>query len=220
MNENDDEKLVKKYLDLYVKRKSFRSIVDLIDQINNQLLKNQNFNRNKIERILKKFIKDGYIYVGSKLTKDDILADSTRSRIYKFICKNPGILVEKIKIKLNYHNTRIIWHLDILEKFKYIRITIFNRQKSLYKYNQSKNYDEMCHYYQNDKVKALILLLKDNLHLTISQIAQISSFHYVTIKKYIKILLNLNLIHEEKSKNKCYQVNFEIFDELMDLINK
>ena len=39
---------------------------------------------------------------------------------------------------------------------------------------------------QNDKVRQVILLLKDNPNLTISQIAQKLSFHYVTIKKYIK----------------------------------
>ncbi|MBY8982314.1 MAG: hypothetical protein KGD57_05155, partial [Candidatus Lokiarchaeota archaeon] len=117
----EDEKVLYNLVKEYAKKKPIIEIKDLVNFLNNRLKLNLNFNRNKIELILKRFIKNQIILIGKKLVKEDILKTRIRSKINDLIIDCPGININQIMNELNIGANRALWHLKLLSNFKFIR---------------------------------------------------------------------------------------------------
>jgi DNA-binding MarR family transcriptional regulator/predicted GH43/DUF377 family glycosyl hydrolase len=57
----------------------------------------------------------------SRLKKDELLDQDTRSLIYQYIISNPGDNFNRIKEKLNLNNGTLTYHLQTLEREEYIK---------------------------------------------------------------------------------------------------
>ena len=96
INIESDEEIIYELLKEYMQRKSFFSIEESLDFLNQRLKSNSEFNQNKIEQVLKNLLKKKYIVFGTKLVRENVLATSTREDIYNHIDENPGINFSKI----------------------------------------------------------------------------------------------------------------------------
>ncbi len=72
---------------------------------------------------------------GTKITQDSVLENYVRNRIFKYILKNPGTHLREIRDRLSLLPLQADWHLNMLEKFGYIRK---NRIKNKVVYFESK----------------------------------------------------------------------------------
>ena len=108
--------LVKEYL----AKKTFFSINDIIEYVNNRVKLNPNINRNKIELVIKSLIKKRIIIPGTKLMKNNIMENLKRVKIYNFIKKYPSNINEIMRA-LNTGSNQALWHLSCLEKFQFVR---------------------------------------------------------------------------------------------------
>ena len=190
--------LVKEYLT----KKTFFSIIDIIEFVSNRVRLNPNLNRNKIELIIKSLIKKRIIIPGTKLMKNNIIENPKRNEIYNYIKKRPSNINEIMRA-LKIGSNQALWHLSCLEKFEFVRSKKLNNHRIFFKFDSNPKLDKFYHYMKKDIVLKIIdFMLKEDKPLKITEIANGTKKNHTTIKKYINILENLKLIETEKEKNR------------------
>ncbi|MBY9005656.1 MAG: hypothetical protein KGD63_02760 [Candidatus Lokiarchaeota archaeon] len=216
-----EEKILHNIVKEYTKKKPIIEIKNLIDFISIRLKLNPNFNRNKIELILKKFFKNQTILIGKKLIKEDILKIPIRNEINQLILQNPGININQIMNELNLGANRALWHLKILISFKFIRSVKYESQKNFFVYETNSDSDIMFIYLRNKKVKSILNYLKNqNQPVRPTVLSELLSMHYNTIKKYLDMLVELNLINMVNGdKKKRYIFNFKMDKKVLIHLN-
>jgi len=216
-----DEKELYQLVKEYTKKKPIIELRDLIDFVANRLKSNPDFNRNKIELIIKKFIKNQKILIGKKLIKEDILKIPIRNEINNLIIQNPGININQIMIYFDIGANRALWHLELLSSFKFIRSVKYEAQKNFFPYNSNPKFDVLNISLRNDKVKIILDFLKEqDQPMRPTLLSESLQMHYNTLKKYLELLVNLDLIKKiNEDKQKGYVFNPNIDKNILKLVN-
>ena len=103
----------------YLNKNRCFNLENIIPYINVRLKKfSISLNYEGIREILKSLIKKKLILERSKLTKNDILNNTNRKKIYDFITNNPGVYFNRIARELDLSNYILAWHIKILMKFE------------------------------------------------------------------------------------------------------
>ena len=159
-------------------------------------------NREGITKIVKSFVQRNIIVEGSKLTREEILLNFKRSKIYDYIVKNPGVYYYNIMKTLNISSHVVIWHLNILQEFNYIGKTTIDNHDIYYEINVDLDIVKIQYYLKNEKCKQIVDHLKSK-HLgdTKTSMARDLNMHPNTIKKYINILEDLEILLKTKASN-------------------
>lgn len=190
--------LVKQYL----KKKAFFSIEEIVEYSFQRLKSGTDVNKRRLEKILKIFIKEKQIIPGTKLLRENILENSTREEIYSFILENASSNINEIMKSQNIGSNQALWHLDFLEKFQFIRSTNIGNQKLFFEFDMDSSYDEIQFYLKNEKIKNIISLMENHPSpFKTTNIKEKLKMNYNTVKKYLKILNDLNLVKVLKENN-------------------
>ena len=194
----------------YLKKKPFFSIEDIVVFINNRVKSNPYLNKNSIELIIKNLIKKRILIPGTKLMKNNIIEHPIRNEIYNYIKKNPSNINEIMRA-INIGSNQALWHLSCLEKFRFTRSKKIANQKIIFEYDSNPEYDMLFFYLKQDIVQKIIdFMIKENKTLKSTEIATGLKKNYNTIKKYLEILKNLDLITIEKENKKVFfKINTE-----------
>ncbi|MFX0023195.1 MAG: hypothetical protein ACFE9S_12785 [Candidatus Hermodarchaeota archaeon] len=196
------ESVVLELVEEYLTKKTFFSIREIISYIGNRVRYNPNINENRIELILKDLIKRRVIIPGTRLMKNNIIEHPKRNEIFNYIKKNPSNINEIMRA-LSIGSNQALWHLSCLEKFKFIRSRQINNHKLFFKYDSNPKLDPLFYYLKKEIVKKIISFMKDkNIAFKITEIATGLKKNHSIIKKYLDILVDLELIKIEKQKNK------------------
>ncbi|MBA7514677.1 hypothetical protein ES705_06710 [subsurface metagenome] len=194
----------------YLKKKPFFSIEDIVVFINNRVKSNPYLNKNSIELIIKNLIKKRILIPGTKLMKNNIIEQPIRNEIYNYIKKNPSN-INQIMRAINIGSNQALWHLSCLEKFRFTRSKKIDNQKIIFEYDSNPEYDMLFFYLKQDIVQEIIdFMIKENKTLKRTEISTGLKKNYNTIKKYLEILKNLDLITIEKENKKVsFKINTE-----------
>ena len=208
--------LVKQYL----KKQPFFSIEEIIEYSHQRLKAYSNVNKLSLEKILKSFIKKKQIIPGTKLLKEDILENPTRENIYNFILNNAGANINEVMKFQNIGSNQAIWHLDFLEKFQFVRSVKLSNQKAFFDFKLDSSYDKVQFYLRNEKIEKIIDFMENNESaLKATNISETLKMNYNTVKKYLKILNELQFIRILKENGqRSYILDFEIYRETLDKI--
>jgi len=198
---NHSESTVLKIVKEYLEKKTFFSIIDMIEYISYRV-KKTDLNRNKIEQIIKNLIKKRIIIPGTKLMKNNIIENPKRNEIYNFIKKKPSNINEIMKA-LNTGSNQALWHLSCLEKFQFVRSKKIGNRRIFYMFDSNPKFDELHYYLRMTIVRKIInLMKKENKPLKITKIVSTLKKNHNTIRKYIVVLENLKLLKIEKEDNR------------------
>lgn len=210
------ESIVFELVEEYLTKKTFFSIREIISYISNRVRYNPNINENRIELILKDLIKRRVIIPGTRLMKNNIIEHPKRNEIFNFIKKYPSNINEIMRA-LNIGSNQALWHLSCLEKFKFIRSKQINNHKMFFKYDSNPELDPLFYYLKKDIVQNIINFLKNkNIPFKITEIATGLKKNHSTIKKYLDILVDLELIKIEKQQNKkIFKLDFEKYSQVI-----
>jgi predicted transcriptional regulator len=200
-----------KTIDVYLEENRTFKTNKIIPYINSKFSKKGvNINENGIRNILFSLTKRKIIVEGSKLTKKDILRNSKRRAIYKFIRKNPGSIPHNIMKKLQISNYEIYWHLTMLEKFDFIKRGDIDGHDAYFATKRLPKEMYKQYIINKPKSKQIVEYLKqNNIGVTKTKIAGDLSMHFNTVSKYLKLLQDIDIIVKEKKSNKIlYFPNF------------
>lgn len=197
------EKVVLDIVQDYLSKNRQFDINDIIPYINFHLKRNSNnLNYEGIKAILKSLVEKKYLIEGSKLTHEDILKNENRDAIYNHILKNPGIYFSKIVNDLGYSNHVVVWHLNILIKFNYVKKRILDNYEVYFDSDVNPYHAKLNFYLSHEKIKKIIQYLRnDNTGITKTKLSRKLKMHLNTISKYLRILQKFKLILEEKIDN-------------------
>lgn len=168
-----------------------------------------NINKYGIETILKSLVKKKLIVEGSKLTSNEILQNAKRVEIYDFILKNPGTYFNKIITKLKISNHIVVWHLNMLEKFGYIKKEKIENHNVYFDSEVAFNEVRIKYYLSNRKCEKIIGYLQINkIGINKTQLSTDLSMHINTVQKYLIILEKIGVISKKKqSRTTLYFLN-------------
>ena len=168
-------------------------------------------NKEGIAEIVKSLVERNIIVEGSKLSRDDVLLNSKRSRIYDYVVKNPGVYYYNIMKKLNLSSHVVIWHLDILLEFNFIGKTTIENHDLYFEISVDLDNVIVRYYLTNEKCRAIIEYLKKYiLGDSKTSMSNKLSMHPNTVKKYINILENLGIVSKTKMSNKSIYLLNEV----------
>ncbi|MFX1280816.1 MAG: winged helix-turn-helix transcriptional regulator [Promethearchaeota archaeon] len=171
-------------------------------------------NTRAIEEILRSLVKKRLIVEGTKLTKNDILVNETRNKIYNYILKNPGSYFNKIVIDLNINKPVVVWHVKMLERFGYIKREVFENHAIFFDTSLTDKKKKVGYFTSNEKSKRIIEYLKLNdFGITKTNLSNDLGMHHNTVSKYLKKLEEFNVIIKKKTpKQTLYFLNEELLE--------
>lgn len=214
-----EEQEVYKHVKKYLEKKPLFSIEEILGVLTQRLRNNEKLNRNRIEKIIKDFIKKNYIILGSKIVKENVLETELRKEINEFIEKNPGIHLTELINSLEIGSHQALWHLKFLKKFDLIKSMKMGNKKAFFPKDLKEEDCKACFYLRNDKVNKIIEALNDSDSIGPTKISEVSELHFNTVKNYLDVLLELGLITEtEDEKNKEYRLNKKTYEEAVVLV--
>ncbi len=162
-----------------------------------------------IETILRSLVQKDLLVEGSKLTHEDILFNLKRADIYNFIQKYPGVYFNKIIKELKLSNHIVVWHLNMLLKFNFIKKGLFDKHEIYFDSNLEFENVKIIYITSREKSKKIIeYLINNDIGVTKTQLSKKLGMHPNTIKKYLNFLEEFNVIFKEKlSKKTLYFLN-------------
>jgi len=217
-----NEQKVLEIINEYLDKNRFFSVNDILPFISSRFAKSGiNININGIRTILKSLIEKNFIVEGSKLTRNEILSNFNRKKIYEYIQKNPGAHFYNIVSNLDLNIPVVEWHLNILIKFMYISKEKIENRGAYFDVNV-KSEDRMIIYLiSKDKCKQIIDFLKENQEgITRSQISEQLNMHSTTVTKYTDKLYENRILTKKSLPNKTlYFLNNENYEKLSQNFN-
>jgi len=162
-----------------------------------------NINKYGIETILKSLVKKNLIVEGSKLTSEEILQNAKRARIYNFILKNPGTYFNKIVGELNISNHIVVWHLNMLVKFGYIKKEKLENHDVYFDSEIDFSEVKVKYYLSNKKCEKIIGYLSiNNTGINKTQLSANLGMHINTVQKYLTVLKEIGVIYKKVHSNR------------------
>ena len=156
-----------------------------------------------IREILKSLIKKKIILERSKLTKNHILNNTNRKKIYDFITNNPGVYFNRISRELQLSNYILAWHIKMLINFEFIKSSIMDNHEIFFNIDIPSDEYSILYILSKEKAREMINYLKlnqDGCYKT--QICKDLNMHSNTVSKYIKKLEDLKIIIQKKDSNR------------------
>ena len=210
------EKIVLTVVQEYLNKNRFFNMKKILPFIHTRFkMASININLRGIEEILKSLVKKKLIVEGSKLYKEDILNNSKRREIYEIIKENPGTYFNKIVGNLNFSNHVVVWHLNMLLKFKFIKAEQIENHEVYFEFNFNLKNSKLKYFTSKEKSKRIIEYLKVNdIGISKTKISTDLKIHINTTSKYLEFLEKLNVIIKKNlSKKILYFLNEEFFEE-------
>ncbi len=190
-----------------------------IDAIFQAVKRYQNESEEKTSHAIYKLILLKYIVPGSKMTKNQVLENENRNKIYEFILKNPGCHLSEIKDVMNIKGQLAKWHLFILEKFGFIFSIRY--LKYLTFFSKSFNEDLINPYLslKNENSYKIFKILWENPVLNIDELRILLPFQLPTLKYHLNKLIESNVVKIQNINNDSYYLlDPEILSALQELL--
>lgn len=172
-----------------------------------------NLSKQGIKMILQDLIRKYYVVQGSKLSREKILKNQNRRKIFNLIKNQPGIYFNRLVRRTKFANHVVSWHLNVLIKFNCVnKNTIGNHE--VYYLSNVKFSNVKKHFYLS-KRKGKEIIQYFNAHLgegiTKSRLERELNTHYNTVSKYVDNFFELKILKQENLEN---STNYYLFNEV------
>jgi predicted transcriptional regulator len=197
----DEEEIVFSAVQDYLNRNKILDKSNVLFHIKSYFTKiSVNINEQGIIKHLESLVRKKRIIEGSKLTKDSVLDNKIRNKIYRFIIKKPGIYFNKIVKGLKLSNHVVYWHISILLKFALIKKTKVESHEIFFISKlESTEAKKLYFTTVKEKSKEIFKYLKmDELGITPLRLASVLQMHPKTIKKYLDYFEELDMVEKKK----------------------
>lgn len=195
-----EEQLVLDLVQEYIEEHQFFNASAIIPFISSRFAKTSiNISIHGIKSILQSLVKKNLVIDGSRLTREHVLLNENRKKIYDYILNNPGDYFYRIVKKTNLNIPVVEWHMNILLKFNFITKRSIKNQEVYFESGNELELDETIHFIKKDKSKKIIkYFLHDNDGITKTRISKELNMHYNTINKYFEKLERMSILNKKK----------------------
>ncbi|MHA1986456.1 MAG: winged helix-turn-helix transcriptional regulator [Promethearchaeota archaeon] len=200
IEESEQEKLILNVVEEYLNKNRYFDMSEILPFIVSRFrIASVDINIRRIEEILRILVKKNLVVEGSKLLNGDILKIEKRKLIYEHILENPGIYFNRILKELNISNHVVVWHLNVLQKFNFIKKEKIENHDIYFDSNFDVKSSKFAYLTSKDKSKKIINYLKNNdFGITKTQLSKNLRIHPNTISKYLKALEKFDVVVKKK----------------------
>ncbi len=200
----EQEKIVLNVIQEYLNKNRSFNMKKILPFINARFkMASVNINNRGIEGILQSLVKKKIIVNGSKLLRENILVNKKRNLIYDFIIKKPGVYFNRIVRELNLSNHVVIWHLEMLLKFEFIKKQEIDNHYLYFDANYRLRNAELKYFTSKEKSKLIIeYLKKNNVGITKTRLSTSLKIHINTATKYLTFLEQFQVVSKKKLSRK------------------
>ncbi len=200
----EQEKIVLNVIQEYLNKNRSFNMKKILPFINARFkMSSVNINNRGIEEILQSLVKKKIIVNGSKLLREDILVNKKRNLVYEYILKKPGVYFNRIVRELNLSNHVVIWHLEMLLKFEFIKKQEIENHDIYFDVNYRLRNTELMYFTSKEKSKLIIeYLKKNNVGITKTQLSTDLKIHINTATKYLTFLEQFQVVSKKKLSRK------------------
>jgi len=204
IEESEQEKLILNVVEEYLNKNRYFDMSEILPFIISRFrMASVDINIRRIEEILRTLVKKKYIVEGSKLINSDILKNPKRKQIYEYILENPGIYFNRFLKELHFSNHVVVWHLNVLLKFNFIKKEKFDNHDVYFDLKFDIKNSKFTYITSKAKSKKIINYLKNNdFGLTKTQLSKNLKMHPNTISKYLKLFEQFNIVVKRKSSKR------------------
>ena len=138
-----------------------------------------------------------------RLSLQDVLDNENRDKIIDIILEFPGIHFNQLLRKTNLSPGNLVWHLDILEKYKIIKKENFERYIVYFPYFQNNPISNLDLKLQKSELTLKVLqMIKEEPGIWNNLITKKMKINRKTIEYHIKKLIDLGFIYSKQSGTK------------------
>lgn len=138
-----------------------------------------------------------------RLTLQEVLDNENRDKIISLILETPGIHFNELMRKTKLSPGNLVWHLDILEKYRIIEKKRFEHYIVYFPYYQKNPISNLDLKLQKSELTLKVLeMIKKEPGTWNSVITKKLKINRKTIQYHIKKLMDLGLIYTEKKGSK------------------
>ncbi len=160
-----------------------------------------------------------YIVIGSKITKNQVLLNDTRARIFQYISTNPGCHLNEIKTYINLKGQLVKWHLVILERFDFIFSTTYLKYLTFFPKEFDKTITIPYSTLRPSNANHLFSILRENPGLTLPELKSLSSLDLPTIKYHLEKMVAAKIVEVQECNLQTYHfLNPEILKALQKVL--
>lgn len=154
----------------------------------------------EIEQAIWKLISKKYIVEGTKLTKATVLENKNRQEMLKLIFNKPSIHIRDIRNTLDMGAYLTAWHLQILEKFGYIRKKSQKNQILVFPAHLKEEYEDVFRVLTDEKVFEIneFIFERDSVYLT--DIIEKFKLDAKSAQSLLNVLASVNLINSSEEE--------------------
>jgi predicted transcriptional regulator len=144
----------------------------------------------------------------ARLKKENVLNNFTRGRVYQCISENPAIDFNTIKNKVGLRNGTLVYHLDLMEREKYIISRYDSRHKYYHVHPERLNisFDEVRGTLDSavpEIERKIIAVIKDAPGISQKEIAVKIGTSKRVVNYHINMLRASDVIIVEKKLGRC-----------------
>ena len=157
-----------------------------------------------IHAAIRGLLSKNILFDGAAMTKDDVLVNETRHRVFETICLHPGIHFSTIRGLVNTDSRSLLVHLSVLERFGFVRLEHVNTNKACYEASLPRDLDIFFYYMQNDHARCIFKAIVDNQPVGMDELNAIlkDSMSSQVLARRVKILMDHKLISGKYEGNK------------------
>ena len=159
---------------------------------------------------------------GSKFSRETVLSNRIRNKIYRYIRMNPGIHFSILKKKVFSEEAgssgQLVWHLGLLLKFNYIKKIKVGHYSVLLPYELDEEEGRIL-FVLRDRINSKIIhLLIENETFIKSEIYKIIEEKREDVYYRIKNLVDHDLITYSEPSNKVLRINKNVKDVIEEIL--
>jgi len=158
------------------------------------------FPSEEIEGAIWKLISKKYIVNGTKLTKATVMENKNRQEMLRLIFNKPSIHIRDIRSTMNMGAYLTAWHLQILEKFGYIRKKSQKNQILVFPFPLKEEYEDVFKVLNDEKVFEINEFIFERESVYLSEIMEKFGLDAKTAQSFLNVLSSVSLISSSEKE--------------------
>ncbi|MHA1379870.1 MAG: hypothetical protein ACTSRG_15990 [Candidatus Helarchaeota archaeon] len=202
----EDLELIDRYiLEIASRIRDKKRTIEL-DELFKECISQLSYSEQEILNSINKLYRKKWLIEGYRLTKETLLNNDTRRRIYEYIKENPGAHNRKIRSALNLGAYMAFRHLKYLEIFGFIRRKKFMNKKAYFLVDSDVSQDEKILILKNERTKIIFDQLNAYGRIRLFELEKELNLTHGQIQPHLKKLLDYGLIDIIKENNILYYI--------------
>ncbi|MBY9006975.1 MAG: hypothetical protein KGD63_09460 [Candidatus Lokiarchaeota archaeon] len=195
-----------------------------IEKLYNKSIKELDINSNELFKIIQYLVNQKVLIDGSKHTRNTILSNSYRNKLYQVISENHGASFNFLRKKV-FSNTsgsggQLIWHLQMLIKFNYIKKIKINNYTVFIPYDMDTELGKLFFFMKDGLNEKIINIINNQEKIRKPDVYKILDESRSNVNYRIKNLLEHDILKVIDNTTKIVSIHPNIEKKLTQIIKK